>query len=368
MPYPIRNPFQLPKRLARPQPLWSGRIEPSGRFSLGNTPKKLPSNNAGTTSHGKAKLCELQPQDSCLVSPPDDGQGSLCDMSQQGGKTSREIGSSNSVNSRKRGSRGCRGIGGAASAQLAYWLGEFERRHGRGLISFVTLTVPEGGKEWRREIQENWAEIVKGFVEELKREIKRRKGPCTAVLGCTEIQEQRSKKYGWSVPHLHLVFRGKRRVGSDWIFSPVEIRGIWRRVIGRFIDVSDCDFRAAENVQRVKRSCARYLAKYLSKSSSKNRSTVGGCEWHPNSYVILPRAYRRWYRANSRAGESIAMYILGVMRERHLIDGFYMRPITLPTRIDVHTGERFNEVVIGWVGYNPDWVEHAPDSVLDAYE
>lgn len=62
------------------------------------------------------------------------------------------------------------------------------------------------------------------------------------------------------------------------------------------------------------------------------------------------------------------MYILGVMKERQLIDGFYMRPITLPTRIDVHTGERFNEVVIGWVGYNPDWVEHAPDYVLDAYE
>lgn len=62
------------------------------------------------------------------------------------------------------------------------------------------------------------------------------------------------------------------------------------------------------------------------------------------------------------------MYILAVMKERHRIDGFYMRPITLPTRIDIQTGEHFNEVIIGWVGYNPDWVEHPPNEILDCHE
>lgn len=362
---PIKNPFQLPRRLARPQPLWTGTISPSGRFTLGSTPKKLPPNAGEVKTYAKDEMLPVQETDISLL--PDSIQRScdMCVVRSEGGEGSTRIGSSNSAISRKRGLRGCRGIGGAASNQLQYWLTEFERRHGRRNISFLTLTVPEGGKHWRDAIQSNWSRIAKDIVEEIKRELARAKAPSTVVLGCTEIQEKRSKRYGWEVPHLHLVFRGNRRSGSGWIFSPPKIRGIWRRVLGRYVDVANTDFRAAENIQPVKSSCARYLSKYLSKSASKRGSTIPGSGWHPNSYVIMPRTYRRWYRTNSRYGEVIGLHILEVMKERHKIDGFYMRPITLKTRIDVNTGEHYNEVVIGWVGHNPDWVEHPPDSVID---
>lgn len=349
--------------LARPQHHISGRISPSGRFTLGTLPKSPPQcKHYRRSQDEETTLPDLPSDDNTEAADAYRQLSLLCQMPEvdtgveaEGREAIADIGSSNAAISHKRGKPGSRGISGKSADQLKYWLTQFESRWGRDRISFLTLTVPTVSEGDRRVIQDEWSDIVRRFVQELKREIVRRGGISTDVLGCTEIQPERSQREGWDVPHLHLVFCGRVKSRGGWLFRPEEIRGLWKRVLSGCVDCSSIDFRATENIQRVRYSCARYLSKYLSKSSSKSKATVALTQWHPSSYVVLPAKFRQWFRGTTAKGFDVALYILEVMKVNGEIEGFWMSPITIKTSI--------GDQVMGWVGYNPEWVRNAPSDI-----
>lgn len=83
---------------------------------------------------------------------------------------------------------------------------------------------------------------------------------------CTEIQQKRLQKRHEYAPHLHIVFRGRNAKKSPWVVTPKQVRKAWVRCI-RSVTTEQFSETALENIQRIKYSAARYLAKYLGKSA-----------------------------------------------------------------------------------------------------
>lgn len=339
--------LKLPKFLARKQSALTGRIFPSGRFSLGCTPKKSPIHKCKRgNDEEKSKVLPL-PREEFFYCPYGGVDGrTVRGMLRDGAEPENPLGSSKAAISRNRGKRGCRGISAKSRDLICYWVGQLEGKYGRHRLSFLTLTVPSVGEDLRGKIQERWPEIVHRMVDAIKRILRRSGIEADCVFGCTEIQLKRSEKEGWNVPHLHLVFIGSRRANRGWVTTPARIRAIWRRVLFNAVGEFDADFRAAENLQRVRFSAARYLGKYLSKGSSKSLSKTSDGSWHPSDYVVCGRRFRREYRRGTSSGSDVAEYILELARRYTLLKGFWMSPICVKTSI--------GDQVVGLVGCVPE--------------
>lgn len=356
----IKNPFRLPKLLAKPQPHLRGSIAPSGRFTLGSLPKSPPNSKTRETKPDAEKMRKLSHED--FFHNPFGGKPCplLLSMSGDAPREENAIGLSSPAISRIRGKRGCRGISAKSADALKYWVGQFERKYGRKRLSFLTLTIPDMEGTLREQLQEHWAEIVHRFVDELKRILRRLGAPTDAIFGCTEIQLKRSERDGWNVPHLHLVFVGRKTIRGNWLVSPQGIRRVWKRVVCNQLPINDIDFGASENLQQIRRSAARYLGKYLSKSSSKSRNPASGGEWHPSEYIVCGRRFRREFSARIYRGEYIAEYLIECFRRHTILNGWYAHPITIKSSI--------GEQVVGWVGHCDEFVRDAPDHIWTCYE
>lgn len=183
----------------------------------------------------------------------------------KGAKKSAHFGLSSVPNPHtlKRGSNGISSYGRQLVKNAAYCL---ERRYGKKHLSFLTLTLPTTSTADNQTITENWHEAVRVFVQWLKRRLERG-GIRGEIVGCTEIQEDRSEwQEGILGLHLHLIFPG-RRSRSPWLITPLQFREAWVRAVSKFIPVTAEGYywNAVENVERVKYSASAYLGKYLSK-------------------------------------------------------------------------------------------------------
>lgn len=159
----------------------------------------------------------------------------------------------------KRGSRGISSFGRKMVRNGAYLL---QRKYGKQNLSFLTLTLPSVTVEESERIGKFWSEIVRKFLQSLRRLLQRRSMP-EAIVACTEIQESRLESSGVLGLHLHLIFVG-RLAKSAWAISYKDARRLWKRelerVIGRELDCS-----SVENLERVKHDAEQYLGKYMSK-------------------------------------------------------------------------------------------------------
>lgn len=354
---PIKNPFLVPKILARPQPHLRGSISPSGRFTLGSLPKSPPNAVHKESQPDEEKMRELSRED--FFYNPFGGKKCplLLSMSGNAPRDENAIGSSSPVISRKRGKRGSRGISAKSADSIKYWVGQLERKYGRKRLSFLTLTVPDFQGSLREQLQEAWAEIVHRFVDELKRILRRSGAATDAVFGCTEIQIKRSERDGWNVPHLHLVFVGRATVRGHWFVSPASIRRLWKRMVGNQLPIDSYDFGASENLQQVRRSAARYLGKYLSKQSSKSRTPTDSGEWHPTEYIVCGRKFRREFKSLTYGGSDIAEYLLECFRRHTVLSGWYAYPICIESSI--------GKQVVGWVGHCDEFIVNAREHVWE---
>lgn len=165
--------------------------------------------------------------------------------------------------------RGLRGQNGISSnARLLVRNGALilQRLYGNDCLSFLTLTLPTTSTADNLLITQNWANIVRVFIQWLGRRL-RSHGLDGEIVGCVEIQEERSEwQEGILGLHLHLVFRG-RKSREAWVMRPQEIREEWVKCLKNVLGVSGEGYYygAVENLQRVKKDAARYLGKYLSK-------------------------------------------------------------------------------------------------------
>jgi len=141
-----------------------------------------------------------------------------------------------------------------------------QQEGGKDVLSFLTLTIPTLSSESLEKCCKNWDIMVKRFFDWLRVTLKRRNIQLQHVY-CTEIQSKRLHSRNEYAPHLHVVFRGRNGKKQPWAVTPKQVRQAWGRCIASVVSEP---FRtdALENIQRIKRSAARYLSKYLSKGVS----------------------------------------------------------------------------------------------------
>lgn len=134
---------------------------------------------------------------------------------------------------------------------------------GKDVLSFLTLTLPSLSSEELESCCKNWDAMVKRFMDWLRTKLNAA-GIQMQHVYCTEVQSKRLINRGEYAPHLHIVFRGRIGRKTPWVITPKKARKAWGRCISAFVHEPFQD-SALENLQRVKYSAARYLAKYLSK-------------------------------------------------------------------------------------------------------
>ena len=142
----------------------------------------------------------------------------------------------------------------------------------RRLLSFWTITLPD---EVLAEllVLDAWHVFQGAIRQELSRRLQRL-GLQPLVLAVAELHPERSIAAGQALPHLHVLFQGKRDGGGPWLLSPSQLDGIIVGALGR-AGVVVADLPAAGKVEAIRRSVRRYLSKYVSKAP---RQSVGGSD------------------------------------------------------------------------------------------
>lgn len=170
-----------------------------------------------------------------------------------------------------------------------------EKEIGRACMSFLTCTLPGQSMDECRAANAAWPEICRRFLQELKRELERKRAP-SWVVGCTEIQPKRFESTGQPWPHLHLVFCGK--TGKPWLIGPRRATQLWANVVNAVLKIPHDQLLWATTIKPLegKKSAGQYLAKYMSKGAEMVQAVA---EIEPN--FPLPHAWHHCSHDLNRA-------------------------------------------------------------------
>lgn len=346
-------------------PNLSGKLRPSGRFSLVEIFRRKTKRVMSHEKEIKAPsaLRTVQELDDTYAKLVGGDFSPLQKVPTDTNESSDHIGLSDGAISPKRAKRGSSGINPRQRDILCWGATALERVYTQANLSFLTYTLPDLLPEHLATVKENWADIVHRVQLRIKEKL-HGKDITTSIVGCVELQLERYQDSGVLYPHLHLVFRGRRDNHSDWAIQPHQFRQIWRRCLGKFIPAEVYDWRASENVQRVKKSIAGYLAKYISKCASKSEPGLLD-SWHPRDWIFVGRRIRQLYERMSLSGEWMASALGEVVRSWRpgfgYVNGVYIQSTA------------YGERRIGYVGWlkgeerYPDYdALHSVDSVTRA--
>jgi hypothetical protein len=210
-----------------------------------------------------------------------------------------------------RAKRGSKGISPKARKKVRSAVTILQQRHGKKNLSFITYTIPTCDRDTLYKICDQWSEIVRQTQQNLRR-LLISKNLDPDVCGAIEIQSERFERTGYALPHMHLVCQGRTPKSFanryQWDCSIPEFEDCYRRAIenvaGRVMD-----FRAACNVQRVKKNAANYLGKYLSKGSKDLES------W--GEKLPLPTA---WYTCTKELMHEVTSKIRNIAVDGNWVD------------------------------------------------
>lgn len=132
-------------------------------------------------------------------------------------------------------------------------------------LSFLTLTMPSLSASEMALVNKHWANIVRTFLQWLKRRL-RAFGLPGNYVSVSEIQEKRFLETGQLPLHLHIMFRGRKSQYTHWVLSPTEIRNEWLKLLSDVVG-RKLESKAVENIQMVRGNAGAYIAKYMSKGS-----------------------------------------------------------------------------------------------------
>lgn len=219
---------------------------------------------------------------------------------------------------------------------------------GKDVLSFLTLTLPDLSTEGLRSCCEQWDYMVNRFLCWLRSALEKG-GVEFQYVYCTEIQSKRLQLRGEYAPHLHIVFRGRIGKKLPWIISPKQARKAWGACI-RSVVSEQFTTIALENLQRIKYSAARYLAKYLSKGkcaipreAGQNAISSLRTQWGGMSRTISRRIKAKTIKlATSNGYGQLAVHIINRM-EALVGLGYvqYYKKGFVPLGIDKTTGMEY---------------------------
>jgi hypothetical protein len=172
--------------------------------------------------------------------------------------------------------KGKKGITGLGSRMVRNGCHLLESHYGKERLVMLTPTLPQKTPYFHYWIL-GWSEIVRRFIQELQRELRRQKAP-DHIIGVTELHPQSSERLGFGVPHLHLVlvnWDGKTRDKDGkkvYYISTDKFRELWQRTLKNVAISLEIYNENNEDIplprvhsQTIKKSAEAYLGKYLSK-------------------------------------------------------------------------------------------------------
>jgi len=244
--------------------------------------------------------------------------------------------------------RGSKGISTAQRRLVSNCCYLLEEKYGKDCLGLMTLTLPAFANfADLLLICSNWADLIRKFIQELKRILKRRGFP-ESMVWTTEIQEDRYRDSGTVAPHLHLIYVGKRhRYDKQWAISKVEVRSLWERILGNLLD-RPITCQAATRVERPRKSLKAEMGKYMSKGGKVIRDIIddGKGDQLPSNYGgatdNLRNAYKK--RIVVYRGYEALKFIdnLETMKQAGLL--FY-KPII------IYAANLGKEITVGFVGW-----------------
>ena len=212
-------------------------------------------------------------------------------------------------------------------------------------ISFLTLTLPNVSRAESETICENWSEVVRVFVQRLRRTL-RRGGLPGEIVGCTEVQEGRAQLTGVFGLHLHMLFVGRGRLKS-WCVTPSEVKDMWKSALEPYLSspVGGYDWRAVENIEPLRSGKTEYLGKYMSKglkSCQKLKALFPGIKL-PSAWYMCTNSLRDRVKAGTlRVSGDLGGVVVEMLESMGDSWVKYMSPV----KLKVVKGE----IAIGYVG------------------
>jgi len=163
-----------------------------------------------------------------------------------------------------------------------------EQQCPRDCLTFLTLTLPPSAA--LPDKNEAQAKAKNRFTTKLTRKLRSRGLP-TWYVGVVEYHPHRSQEAGHGIPHYHICYQG-RLPGKAWGLRPDEIKKDWYQCLANEgLCTQEGDYSACANVQRVKKSVARYMGKYLAKTrvSTAQETPENLAKTHPGTWHIISR-------------------------------------------------------------------------------
>lgn len=257
---------------------YRGRIFPDGSFSLGfcKAEKKTEKENLYDIAHKLQyevhkyyRWSYRGRQEKTLIE--------WRDSSDWWADEKNPMGLSNEFNSHKkpkpRTRRGLKGISNYARRIIKSGAVVLQQRYGRKRLGMLTCTLPCEIGESRPEL---WSELVRQFIQSMKR-LLLRSGGSGHIVGCVEIQEDRFDESGEVCPHLHLIFESHK---GDWKYylDKVEIRKVWERLLGVVLGEEVKELaektRASTRIETIEKDAKQYIGKYLSKGAKTTERVI----------------------------------------------------------------------------------------------
>lgn len=216
-----------------------------------------------------------------------------------------------------------------------------QRRYGRKRLGFATCTLPPVGKETLRTILASWGDIVRRFYQKVKRLFKKR-GDEFDYVGVTEIQEKRFVSSGMAVPHLHYVYVSRRTSYGNYTAHVSEVYPLWNDAVNEVLLLHGCKrimgvngHKGGVKLESVRSSASAYLGKYISK----------GCKvveaMQEKGYEEFPK---QWWTASMRCKKIFKASVINI--SPHTCKSFFYN-LDAYVEAGMITWARFVDVCIG---------------------
>ncbi len=175
---------------------------------------------------------------------------------------------------------------------------KLERDCGKQNLAFATYTLPHlSGGDMAR-VRENFPTVCHQLKQMIERDLLRA-GLKPEVVYVIEIQEERYRKTGEVVPHIHAVFQSRKSRYHPYTISRQRNTQLWNRAVSNVLG-RDIEIPSGARIEQVKKSAERYMSKYMSKGGqlAKQLADEGKMNLLPKAWWGATFSLRRWVKAN----------------------------------------------------------------------
>lgn len=254
-------------------------------------------------------------------------------------------------NRKKPAKRGSKGITTKQTDNVKEGCFLLEEEYGKNCLSFLTATLPAFcDRSELKLICLEWSDLIRKFVQALKRMLKERGYPVEMVW-TTEIQEDRYRETGDVCPHLHLIMIGKKhRYQKGYAIHFSEVRALWERMLSNLLG-RPVTCQAGTRVERPRKSLKAELGKYMSKGGKVVKEIIedGKGDMLPSNYGGASDSLKAKIKAGTKieTGDEVLKFLDAQedMKQAGLL--FYV-PII------IYAPNLGRDITVGFVGWIKD--------------